>query len=587
MPMEVVGSGVSKTRSGMHLIRTESRIIGGGRDTGTRRHGGWERMPTVYSQSGLRAYWREQQQKRSAQTRSVERTAHQWIEPPYPLDTLTNLFLENIDYYSVVDQLAIDVAGYGWELVDRYEKQPGQGDVDVTANADAAAVAQRKQAEEWLRSLPEDIHRQPISLADLFKAVMIDFGATGNAAIEVSRGQDGKPDGLYHLPSRFARVLKNGLGWVQVDEQGKDVSIFRHWRSDPTDPDNLVSNRDARQYKPYKGRAGQPRNELKVWKSYNPNEERYGVPPVVAALVQLFGNIYSRHRNLRFFINRAMPEWLVQVEAESTDWQDPELASQIQSSIDELQEHLQMLVEGDDYRMVIQKVPSDRAKFTWQEISTSLDYNDVQGYELDNRDSVIRAYRVPPHRLGIIETASLGSGTGESQGETYKRGRVDPNQGMLEEFVNELMWEKGFDLLRFKFNELDTLDEQREMGILSQAVVTKAISVNEIRSWLSRIVKDQDFPAWQEDEEADIPIYILEAVRGGAIPGSVGGFGFPQQMSDGRMETRGEDREMQGVLRRLSDGLRDRMSDNRRRFGVGGNGETFAAAAPAAPTSDY
>jgi len=314
------------------------------------------------------------------------------------------------------------------------------------------------------------------------------------------------------------------------------------------------------------------------------------VPQVIAALNAVYGQIYSDARNLRWFINRSVPDWLVMVKAQSSTLRDNAGREEVDDFLDEVEEHMKHLVQGEDHRTMMLKVPTDILEMEWEELTPAPKDQDYQVYQIRNRDTVIRAYRMLPHRIGIIETASLGSGSGESQEETYKRAQIDPRQEIIEKFVNQILDDMGWDAIRFKFREIDVLDEQREMGMYTQAVASKALTLNEMRRWLSRIVKDQDFPDYDEPDsdpegtaQAKTPLMLLELQQGGPLvlpfgagiepfaPPSPNGEGQP---SFGQLRAPVEiDRSYEDIARLVRDGLATKVETHRRRlFGAGRRG---------------
>ncbi len=72
------------------------------------------------------------------------------------------------------------------------------------------------------------------------------------------------------------------------------------------------------------------------------------------------------------------------------------------------------------------------------------------------RDDVIRAFGTPPQLAGVIETASLGSGTGESQNKNWKDTYEGKTRG-IEDAFNNCFHKYGFNE-KFKFNPLDVKD---------------------------------------------------------------------------------------------------------------------------------
>jgi len=593
-------------------MRFRSVVI---RGDGSRGHdSGWasKPMPKIYNPRLQRDHWRQAraaQEKRRQSHVSGEQAGPDFLEPPFPLDVLTDLLFDSPDFFTVVDRLATDVAGMGYDVVDREEvgepiAVPETGEVERGADRDVRALAQRREAEPFLETVAGDFNEKPLPLEDLFHCVDMDEEATGQGYTEVSRGDDLNVDGLFHVPSRLIRRMLDGEGWIQLDDQQgeRKVAIFRDWGSDPNVPESRVSKEEATRYSAMV--EGELKNELKCFRHYHPAEAYYGIPPIISALTEVYGNLYAGERNLRFFTHRAMPDWLITIKAEAQTLQDEGLRTIIDKYVANLEEHLKHLINHDDHRTAIVELPSDIVDVVWEKLIPDAKDQDFPQYKLDNRDTIIRVYGVPPHRVGIVETANLGTGSGESQEEMYKRAQVDPRQKPFELFMDEILAER-WDLLQFKFRELDILDEQREADILTKAVQTKAVSINEVRRWLSRIVKDQDFSDY-DDDLADMPIGILEFQMGGQIVG--GGFptvepfapeipeveeGLPTVPNTLSMMPAGarflprqfaSDPEFRNYTRSLRDGQRGRMARMRDRImGRGGNGHGTAGTNAASP----
>jgi capsid portal protein len=474
------------------------------------------------------------------------------IAPPFDLNALSDLLFDSADYYSIVDQLATDAAGNAYDLVDRTDPDteqpnaPEQGDINSAAGIrplrspflrqiemmtqkqpimDARAIEERKAARRFIDSVCMDFQGNRIKPTALNKCALMDYDSHGDGYLEIARDEtdpERKVIGIYHIPSRLIRKRMDGT-FCQVDGMGRAVAFFRPFQSDPGLPSSTISREEA----VWGGQKfGDLKNELVNFRRYHPGELFYGVPPIIAALVNVYGNIFSDDRNLRFFVNRALPDWIVQIKANRNVLTDPASAEIIDQYEAALREHLQYVIKGDDYRCLVLRLPNEEVEVEWEKLSEPQKDSDFQEYQGRNRDVIIRVYRMLPHRMGIIETASLGSGTGETQEETYKRAQIDPRQQMIDDFWNKLIEERGWKLIAYKSREIDVTDEQREMQLFSAAVASQVISVNEAREWLSRIVKDQDFPECDEDE-ADIPMWISESRQSQAAI-ETGAFGAMQ-----------------------------------------------------------
>ena len=97
-----------------------------------------------------------------------------------------------------------------------------------------------------------------------------------------------------------------------------------------------------------------------------------------------------------------------------------------------------------------------------------------------SRDMIVTAYGAQPSMVGIIETANLGSGSGESQKKNYK----DTLQGraaFIEGAFNKALGYNGFDEL-FQFSDLDIEDKLNRAQIENIRLANGSLTINEVRS---------------------------------------------------------------------------------------------------------
>lgn len=97
-----------------------------------------------------------------------------------------------------------------------------------------------------------------------------------------------------------------------------------------------------------------------------------------------------------------------------------------------------------------------------------------------SRDMIVTAYGAQPAMVGIIETANLGSGSGESQKKNFK----DTLQGraaFIEGAYNKALGHNGFDEL-FQFSDLDIEDKMNRAQIEDIRLKNGSLSINEVRS---------------------------------------------------------------------------------------------------------
>lgn len=96
------------------------------------------------------------------------------------------------------------------------------------------------------------------------------------------------------------------------------------------------------------------------------------------------------------------------------------------------------------------------------------------------RDMIITRYGLQPAKLGIIETANLGSGSGESQDKMFKD-TLSANATIIEGAFNKVLGRNGFNEL-FQFEPLDIENKLTRAQIEQIQVNSNVKTVNEIRS---------------------------------------------------------------------------------------------------------
>lgn len=97
-----------------------------------------------------------------------------------------------------------------------------------------------------------------------------------------------------------------------------------------------------------------------------------------------------------------------------------------------------------------------------------------------SRDMTITAYGAQPAMVGVIETANLGTGSGESQKKNFK----DTLQGraaFIEGAYNKALGHNGFDEL-FQFSDMDIEDKLNRAQIENIRLQNGSLSINEVRS---------------------------------------------------------------------------------------------------------
>lgn len=106
-----------------------------------------------------------------------------------------------------------------------------------------------------------------------------------------------------------------------------------------------------------------------------------------------------------------------------------------------------------------------------------MDFLNLMNY---SRDRIITAFGVQPSKIGVRETASLGSGTGESQDKDFKK-TLSGKCKIIEGQFNKVLGRNGFTEV-FKYNEIDLEDKQKRADIEDKQLRNGTRTINEIRA---------------------------------------------------------------------------------------------------------
>lgn len=133
-----------------------------------------------------------------------------------------------------------------------------------------------------------------------------------------------------------------------------------------------------------------------------------------------------------------------------------------------------------------------------------LDFHNLMLYA---RDRILVGFQVPPAIIGIIETASLGSGTGESQEKSFQK-TLQGECKTVENAFNKCLGNSGFSEI-FEYNSMDLENKLVRAQIEDLQVKNGLKSINEVRSG-----------------------YSLEPVAWGDVPMNYGMFGVSNNSED-------------------------------------------------------
>jgi capsid portal protein len=218
-------------------------------------------------------------------------------------------------------------------------------------------------------------------------------------------------------------------------------------------------------------------NEIIQFKNYTPRSSYYGLPDIIPAVPSISGGISARDYNLRFFDHNAVPDYAVIIDG-------GEMTPALKALV---QDYFSRDVVGRRRKTLILENPDPNVKITLQPLGVDVRDASFRLFRIDVRDEVLVAHGMPPARVGVIETANLGSGSGLSQASTYKNAIVEPRQQRMETRIDKLIIEQGFGIKdwMFRFVDIDIEDRLATREIVVGLLPLGVVSINESRGWMA------------------------------------------------------------------------------------------------------
>lgn len=224
------------------------------------------------------------------------------INPPEDPDLLASLSSVNSTRRSIINAIARNTVGLGYDLGVREGHQEELDDPDTTIRAC------RDRLEACAR---RDVMSHMPSFTDLMMRVKTDEEETILGALEVSRNLiDGRINGLFHVPGRRVRRLRDRSGWIVLDASGDPdrAVVFANFGENVIrDPRGLPSAVDDKTM-----------NELLVFCLYTSESRDYGLPRDSGMSHDYAGDRLAAESNMSFFDSSGTPPTLVFVQGEET-----------------------------------------------------------------------------------------------------------------------------------------------------------------------------------------------------------------------------------------------------------------------------
>nr|WP_283770991.1 phage portal protein [Polycladospora coralii] len=387
----------------------------------------------------------------------------------YNPEQLAELMELNTYHFRAVKTKARDTVGLGWRL------EPNQ---KVSNPNDG----QKETAEEFFkRPHVED------TFGEVLERWMIDFESVGNGYLEVIRDPKQKVKnangvnvnrikGIETIPAHTMRLHIDDIRFVQM--RGNQKRWFIRCGS-PYDVDKDTG--DLHEYG--KLDPDQRGNEIIHIMNYSPRSDYYGIPDVLPALGALLGDKKREEYNIDFFENFAIPAYAVTVEGADLD----------EEVVKQIKQYFQKDLKENRHSTLVLTAEhrggdGPPVKFNFEKLAVDMKEASFRLYRLDNRDEVLSAHGVPPYRAGIAQEGSLGGSTATESTEIYKQSIINPRQEIIEARIDRhvLRDSLGITDWEFKFNDIDTRDQERESAINERYFKLGVLTPNDIRESMGK-----------------------------------------------------------------------------------------------------
>lgn len=400
------------------------------------------------------------------------------IPPPFNAAGLLTL-MENCSFYDAcLRQIGRDVAGQGWAV------QP----IDPEAEPNEVA---KKMISDFLA----DPNTAEEAVDDIIERLVVDWGLVGMMAMEVVRARittaptkdEATPDvedeaapaapvpgvvnGLYHIPAHTIRAHRDGNKFCSI--VGNTYTWFKRFGYAKDVDANTGDEREPGTADMPGAKTFTPANEIIVYLNYYPQSKHYGAPSILPAVGSVKALIGIRDYNLSFFENYGVPAAIVTVEGE---WDE--------DSVKMLSDFIDVEIKGSNNAhktLVIN--PPEGGKITWTPLVTEVKEGSFKLYFKQLRDEVLVCYRMPPYRIGIEETGSLGGNIASESTRIYIDSTVNPLKKVINRIFSQKIVRDGFGVPELEF-ELGSLDIRDLGAILDRGIKMFGVGAktrNEIR----------------------------------------------------------------------------------------------------------
>lgn len=399
---------------------------------------------------------------------SLQWTPDEAIAPPEDFERLARLTGVSPIRGSCIAAIVLNTVGLGVEVVPRKGREE-----DVQEDEPAKVLA-------TLNSLSRrDVRSHRPDFKGLLERVRWDRQEVGNGYIEVARNRlSGEISGLFHVPGKRIRRLKNRDGWVWMTKSGTEAEKVRFYNfgekvqydGDGKATGTLVAG---------KGRRWDV-NELIVFQRYTSESRDYGLPPDVQLVWDYLGDQNAAEANVGYFDSSGVPPTVITVQGEQTDAKDGKVKLTVPRKTVEGIVNTLSASAGRRHRVAVIAVPPGTK--TDQLNLAQLSDRDLGfvGFRSDNRRRTLGAWRLSPIFVSDIDDA--GKYTAEVERAITKEQVFDPEQAECQEVLSQsILRDLGFSHLTLDFHEIEIQSAQEKQAAAEQSGTVGVITNGEYR----------------------------------------------------------------------------------------------------------
>lgn len=394
------------------------------------------------------------------------------LEPLYDPYKLCELLEVNTYHENCVDVVARDSAGISYDIV------PVTGEIEEEFN--------KSDVSNFLDNIRPNIN-------ELLYRMNYDRRATGYGALELIREDKSKskPINLSHISSYTLRRTKDGKRVKQ--RVGNKTVWFVIYGKNYDEKGNLCDvHTDTGEFYPYNSLSKEERaNELLWTMEYTTKSKYYGLPKVIGAIQSIAGDLSRSKYNTSFFKNYGVPAFAVMVSGDFADYDkepdDPDY-DETQTLKYKISKQLKEVMKNPHSAVTI-LVPSEgeegNVEIELKPLSVESKEASFRLFRKDNRDEIIHSHRVPPYKVGINETGSLGGSNIQEATANYKNDVVLPIRFDDEYIINQVI-RNDFNILdwEFKITEHDSRDYSNDITIMKELFLMACITPRQIIEYI-------------------------------------------------------------------------------------------------------